>query len=136
MYKAFGYRTQMSFTMCYIYHTLKSVDISGVPKRGTDQQQNRKTCQTPAIPHPERSPGQPRPRDRELPNWAKHTSLSAALMHQPTPPTRTAPTPKPKPAKAPARTREPRFKKVPHSATDLTPADLSRDTRHIKVPHN
>ena len=102
----------------------------------SDQQQSRKTCQTPAIPHPERSPDQPRPRDRDLPNRARHISLSAALMHQPTPrPEEPQPQnpsqPKPRPGQG-----NPDSTEVPHSATDLTPTDLSRDTWHIKVPHN
>ena len=41
-------------------------------------------------------------------------------------------TPQPKPAKAPSRKGVPRS----NSATDPTPAYPSRDTRHIRVPHN
>ena len=50
-----AYRTQMSFTMCYIHYTLKSVDISGVPKRGTivqptAKQKNMPHSHNPPIP--------------------------------------------------------------------------------------
>ena len=108
MYKVFGLQNiNVIYNMLHLQY-LKSVDISGVPKKGYRRPTNSK-AEKPAVPHLERSPGQPRPTDRDHlklgQNRARNTSLSVGLMHQPTPPARIAPTPKPKPAKTPARTR-------------------------------
>ena len=111
---AFGLQnTNVTYNVLYLLY-FKRCGYIGCPKKRYHRPTNSKAekrAKTPAIPHPEQSPGQPRPRDRDCPNWVRHTSPSAALTHQLTPPTRTVPTPKPKPAKAPPRTREPRFNK-------------------------
>ena len=116
MYKAFGLQnTNVIYNVLYLQY-FKSVDISGVPKRGTVVRPTakQKTPPFPAIPSSRAKP-RPTQTQRSRPskqgqNRARHTSPNAALMHQPTPPIRTAPIPKPKPAKAPARTREPEIR--------------------------
>ena len=96
---------------CAIYYTVKKCGYIGCPKKRHSRPTSTKAekhAKLPQSPHPKRSPGQPRPRDRDRSNRARHTKPSAALMHLPT-----SLTPQPKPAKAPPRTGVPRSNKSP-----------------------
>ena len=106
----------------------------------SDQQQSRKTRQNPAIP-PSRAKPRPTQTQRSRPskpgqNRARNTSPSAALMHQPTLLDSGSADPKTQASQSPGQDKGTRNStKVSRSTTDQTPADLSMDTRHIKVPH-
>ena len=116
---------------CAIYYTFKKCGYIRCPKKRHSRptsSKEEKHAKPPQSPHPKRSPGQPRDRDRS--NWARHTNPSAALMHLPT-----SLTPKPKPAKAPPRTGEPRSIKSPplrHQSNDSRP--LQGHLAHQRSP--
>ena len=72
---------------CAIYYTFKKCGYIGCPKKRHSRPTSSKAekhAKPPQSPHPKRSPGQPRPRDRDRSNQARHTNPSAALMHLPT----------------------------------------------------
>ena len=80
MYKALAYRTQVSFTLCYIYNILQGMDISCVPERSTDVRPTANE-KTPVI-LPSRAKPRPTYTLRSRPpkpsqNRASNTSLSA-----------------------------------------------------------
>ena len=134
MYKAFGLRnTNVIYNVLFTI-LLKSVDISGVPKRGTvvrpaAKQRNMPNPRNPPIPSVAQANPDP---EIETVQTGRGTPTLAppwctCRLPQPQNPSQ----PRPRPGQG-----SPDPTKVPHSATDPTPADPSRDTRHIKVPHN
>ena len=72
---------------CAIYYTFKKCGYIGCPKKRHSRPTSSKAekhAKLPQSPHPKHSPGEPRPRDQDRSNWARHTKPSAALMHLPT----------------------------------------------------
>ena len=78
-----GCRTQMSFTIYYIYNIFKKYGYIGCPKkryRRPPSAKQKTPVKPPQSPHHERSLGQARPGDPDHPNRAKTARGTPALV--------------------------------------------------------